>query len=199
MVEGYGEAAGAAQNLVVRSWLDLRLPPVGSWAPPLRMGFHTLQNAKRIFDLTRVRSADFLLLLRDQEDGCPARLGPLAATWARDENLPFPVAVVLAWREFETWFLPCADLLVGPIGGRPGLRVGTRPPAAPENIRGAKEWLSRHMAGPAAYKPTLDQLPFTRKIDLARLRAANLASFGTFERALQFLGQNLGKAGMAYP
>jgi len=70
---------------------------------------------------------------------------------------------------------------------RPGLQEGTSFSGDVESIRGVKEWLSKHFAGGKAYKPTLDQLPMTQMIDLPTLRAANVPSFGTFERSLRFL------------
>lgn len=102
--------------------------------------------------------------------------------------------MVLPYREFEAWFLPCLHLMAGkPLLGpggieRPGLKVGTTFTGSVESIRGVKEWLSRHFAGGKAYKPTLDQLPLTQMLDLPTLRAAEVPSFGTMERALRFLG-----------
>ena len=60
-----------------------------------------------------------------------------------------------------------------------------------------QEWLTKHFAQGKAYKPTLDQLPLTQMLDLATLRAANVPSFGTFERALHFLAS--AKPGEVYP
>ena len=201
VVEGHGEAGGAAHNLVLRTWELLALTKV-HWAPALRLGFTTEEKTRHACEIVRSKpGVDFLLLLRDEDDGCPAELGPRAAGWLRAQNLPFPAAVVLAYREFESWFLPCADLLVGSGHERPGLVDGTRPHPDPERVRGAKEWLSRHMPRGRAYKPTLDQLPFTQRLDLTRLHAAaanNLSSFGTFERALRFWDAQRGQS-RVYP
>jgi hypothetical protein len=48
-----------------------------------------------------------------------------------------------------------------------------------------------------SYKPTLDQLPLTRLLDFSTLRRADLACFGSLERALRFLDS--GEAGGVYP
>ncbi len=52
-------------------------------------------------------------------------------------------------------------------------------------MRGVGEWLSKHFAGGGKYKPTVHQLPFTRMLDFAVLRASGLPCFGSFERALR--------------
>lgn len=62
-----------------------------------------------------------------------------------------------------------------------------------------KEWLTSQMQPGRAYKPTVDQLPLTRMVDFAVVRERGLPWFGSLERALEFLGANLGKVGVAYP
>jgi hypothetical protein len=39
----------------------------------------------------------------------------------------------------------------------------------------------------------------TQKVDLAVLRAADVPSFGSLERAILFIRQHLGQRGMVYP
>lgn len=112
--------------------------------------------------------------------------------------------MVLAHREFETWFLPCLHLMAGrELEGpkevkRPGL-LGSTPAFTRdfESIRGVKEWLGKYFAGNKRYKPSLDQLPLTRLIDLDVLRRAAVPSFGTLERALAFLAHS--KRADVYP
>jgi len=100
-------------------------------------------------------------------------------------GLRFPVAVVLPYREFETWFLPCVAQLAGRSLPGPG---GIERPGLAEGAS---------YTGNFEYKPTLDQLPLTQLLDLATLRAANVPSFGTFERALRFLA--VANPGEVYP
>ena len=112
--------------------------------------------------------------------------------------------MVLLHPEYEVLFLPCVEHmagrpLVGPDGNpRPGLLPGTRHVGDWEAKRGVKEWLSAHFPEGRSYKPTLDQHAMTKMIDLPTLRAANVPSFGTLERALAFLGDAFGSAGV-YP
>lgn len=182
IVEGHGDGQ-AALKLVHRVWTDLGLPFVHWDDHPIRGSCEILRTKPQ---------CERVLRLRDEDDLCPKERGPETAEWVKALNLPFPVAVVLPYREFEAWFLPCAHLLAGKplISGRlerPGLEAGTSFNGDVESIRGVKECLSKHFAGGKAYKPTLDQLPMTQMLDLPTLRAANVPSFGTFERALRFL------------
>ncbi|XYH92323.1 hypothetical protein ACMHYB_31140 [Sorangium sp. So ce1128] len=50
-----------------------------------------------------------------------------------------------------------------------------------------KGWLSKRFPPGKAYKPTLDQLKLTQRIDFKVLRASQARSFRTLENALRFL------------
>jgi hypothetical protein len=141
------------------------------------------------------RDAAALLVLRDADDDtdCPKDRGPQTADWIRAEKLPFPAAVVLFRREFETLFLPCLGRMAArPLRDdrgveRPGLRPETVFTGDYESVRGVKEWLSRQFPPGRSYKPTLDQLPLTRMIDFDDLRRSGLPSSATLENALRFI------------
>jgi hypothetical protein len=204
IVEGHGDKY-AALNLVHRMWMELGLAHL-TWDPnPIRgVGLQTQSGVIRACEYLRSKpQCERALLLRDEDDLCPKERGPQTAAWIQALQLRFPVAVVLPYREFETWFLPCVAQLAGkrlkaPGGDdRPGLAAGTSFTGEFESIRGVKEWLSRHFAEGKAYKPTLDQLPLTQLLDLPTVRAANIPSFGTFERALRFLSS--ARPGEVYP
>lgn len=204
VVEGHGELEAAA-NLVTRLAREtgLYMP----WAPPRRYpNLHLERGIRKAAEVAR-QDADVeaLLILRDEDDHCPAERAPMIGAWLRDLALPFPAAVVLFHREYEALFLPCIDLMAGralrtgPLE-RPGIRAGASFAGDPERIRGVKEWLSKHCfpAG-TSYKPTLDQLALTRMIDFERLRSVGLPCFGSLERGLRFLGEHLGRRGAVYP
>ncbi|KYF61527.1 hypothetical protein BE11_19275 [Sorangium cellulosum] len=188
VVEGHGEVE-AARNLVTRLWKDLVLPPTIWGAPKRGKALNTRAGVLQVCELLRSeRDCPFALLLRDEDDGCPATAGPETAAWVAAASLPFPVAVVLAHREFEAWFLPCIHLMAD-RDIRPGVRIarGTTCPTNPEGIRDVKGWLSKRFPPGKAYKPTLDQLTLTQRIDLDVLRASQMRSFRTLENALRFL------------
>lgn len=204
IVEGHGDGR-AALNLVHRLWAELGVAHV-TWDPnPIRgVALHTQMGVVKACELLRSKpQCDRALLLRDEDDLCPMERGPQTAAWIHALKLRFPVAVVLPYREFETWFLPCVSQMAGKTipgpGGndRPGLVAGAAYAGNFEAIRGVKEWLSKNFAQGKAYKPTLDQLPLTQMLDLATVRAANIPSFGTFERALRFLAS--ANPGEVYP
>ena len=71
----------------------------------------------------------------DWENGCPAEDGPVLLKRAFATRSDLPIAVVLAKREFEAWFLAAAESLRGKLG----LPGNLESPGDPEGIRGAKE------------------------------------------------------------
>jgi hypothetical protein len=75
-------------------------------------------------------------------------------------------AVVLAKKEYESWFLAAAQSL----RGQRGLPADLATPATPESIRGAKEWLRKHLPSSRKYSETLDQPELTRYFDLQQAR-----------------------------
>ena len=73
--------------------------------------------------------------------------------------------MVLASREYETWFVTAAPSL----RGRRGFPQDLDSPPEAERIRDAKGWLGARMN--VAYDPVIHQLEFTRKFDLEQARA----------------------------
>jgi hypothetical protein len=105
-----------------------------------------------------------VLILLDCDDGCPATLGPDLLEQARAVRANVDITVVLAYREFETWFVAAARSLQG----LRGLPRDLEPPPDPLGIRDAKGWLGKRMDG--AYDPVVHQLEFTRAFDLDQAR-----------------------------
>lgn len=201
LVEGHGEQ-GAVDNLISRLSADLGHPR--AWAPAIRWkNLHTEAGLKKGADFIRTKSgAEALLILRDEDDACPAERAPLLAGKLAALRLPFPAAVVLLHPEYEVLFLPCLDRMAGQTLGtgaaaRPGLRADTRWEGDWEARRGIKEWLSAHFPPNRSYKPTLDQLPLTRRLHFETLRHSGLPCFGNLERALRFVAE--GSPGEVYP
>jgi hypothetical protein len=120
-----------------------------------------------------------VLILLDCEDDCAGELGPQVLARARRVHSQVPFTVVLAHREYETWFLAAAPSLRS-VGGLPG---DLEAPPDPEAVRGAKEWLAARM--PAGYDPPNHQPLFTERFSLAQ--AAAVPSFARLQRKVQEL------------
>jgi hypothetical protein len=105
----------------------------------------------------------------DWENCCPAEEGPLLLKRALATRGDVPIAVVLAKREFEAWFLAATESLRGKFG----LPGNLESPAYPESIRGAKEWLTDKMPPGRAYAETTDQPAFAAVFDMNTARRAD--------------------------
>lgn len=193
LVEGHGEVE-AAHNLIARlsDEVGLNLP----WTKPRRwVNLHqwdAQKNGGIRAGAEFVRSkpdAGALLILKDEDDGCPKHLAPQIAEQLRALKLPFPVAYVLLHPEYEVLFLPCLSNM-----GFPQWDMESW-----EARRGIKEWLTRQLSRGRSYKPTIDQLPMTRQIDFSVLRSAGVPCFGTLERALVFISEHLDDGRIVYP
>lgn len=101
-----------------------------------------------------------------------------------------PIAVVLAKREFEAWFLAAAES----IRGRRGLRNDIHSPDDPEAIRDAKGWLSGRMESDRKYHEKRDQPALAASFDLEQARQAD--SFDKCYRDIVRLLEELQKAGI---
>jgi hypothetical protein len=98
--------------------------------------------------------------LLDADDDCPVLLGEKILSKAQAFIPHQPISVVLANREFEAWFIACANAL----DGQNGFQLKTTIPHA-DSIRDAKGWLKKQMRV-GAYSETTDQKEFVRLMDL---------------------------------
>lgn len=129
----------------------------------------------------RVSGRGGILVLIDADDDCPATFGPHLLHRARAARPDRKIAVVLANKELEAWYLAAVDSLVS----AGVLTPGTRPPAQAEGVRDAKGWLSERME-PGGYRPTIDQERFAARLDLTMARR-NAASFDKLCRDIAYL------------
>lgn len=127
-------------------------------------------------------ACDAILILNDLDDGCPMQEAQALARRAEQLQLPCPVAVVLAHREYEAWFL--ASLAT--IAGNYDLPADTRYPGGCEDLRGAKGWLSKQMPPGKIYKETIHQVKMTQLLDIDLARATS-RSFRRLCRAVDEL------------
>lgn len=187
IVEGHGEVEALPALLHrLSSALKLNSPLVVN--PPIRVKVGSFLNDDEYFckhvTLATAKALDksgSVLILLDCEDDCPAILGPRLLERARNVRVDARFLVVLAYREFETWFIAAARSLKG----QRGLPNDLEPPPDPDAIRDAKGWLSKRMDG--GYDPLTHQLPLTRVFDLSEARSNG--SFSRFcSRIVDLLG-----------
>lgn len=171
IVEGHGEVE-ALPLLIRRIFGEFhrRVSPVVN--PPTRVKagsfLHDHDYFNKYVALAAAKAAQgdgMVLILLDCEDHCPGTLGPRLLTDAQAVRDDIRCGVALAHREFETWFLAAAASLRGCAG----LPDCLTPPENPESIRGAKEWLGKHM--PVPYDPIIHQARLTAHFDLHQARA----------------------------
>jgi hypothetical protein len=163
IVEGHGEVD--AVPLLLRRILDQRQWWDWSVAHPKRVG--NLGNLKkRLKDFIRYarleKNCQAILILLDLDDGCPAYEARALAAQVRQLHLRCPVAIVLAHREYEAWFLASLDTLAGSHD----LPADLVFEGDVESIRDAKGWLTAHKPAGRAYRPAVEQASFTSLMDL---------------------------------
>jgi hypothetical protein len=183
VVEGFGEVAAAP--ILIRRLANLLNPSIALQVlQPYRLSRYKLIKVGEIekavdFMARKVGPGGAVLVLIDADDDCPATLGPALVARARAARPDRHVSVVLAKREFEAWFLAGAISL----RGERTLPSDLDPPNQPEQIGGAKEWLSTRMT--SGYSETLDQPAFAAALDLASARQSD--SFDKLVRDLSAL------------
>ncbi|MBI4479404.1 MAG: DUF4276 family protein [Acidobacteria bacterium] len=122
-----------------------------------------------------------VFVVLDSDDDCPAQLGPTLLGRARGAT-DMPVAVVLAKKEMESWFLGAKESLQGIRG----IRNDSMAPNDPEEIRGAKERLTQNMIPGRRYLPVDDQPALAHAMNLQEAQA-RCPSFAKLIRELNRL------------
>ncbi|MGF1547352.1 MAG: DUF4276 family protein [Thiotrichales bacterium] len=172
IVEGQGEVQ-ALPALLHR--LAQRVDPASTIRvnPPIRVKSGSFLNDAAYFQrqialaaAKAAQSQGHVLILLDCDDACPATLGPDLLRRACAVRGNIKMRVILAYREYETWFLTAADSL----RGRAGLLHELTAPTEPERHRDAKGWLSERMTH-RRYDPIIHQLEFTRAFDIEQALA----------------------------
>lgn len=174
-----------------------------------RQSLVTESKLRDACELVRGQACDALLLTRDADNDdlpdqdCPRKSAPAMAKWIHALELPFPTAVVLFYKEYETLFVAGAAGMAGKeIRTARGRFVATIPAGAmphedPEHPRDAKGWVRSNLVH--GYKETLLQASLTRLLDLDDPGAQALSSYRRLANALTFLSERAGTAGAVYP
>ena len=128
----------------------------------------------------RVGSEGRILILLDANGDCPAEHRTAILRRTRAVRSDLPIEVVLANREYESWFIAAVESLRGVRG----ISTDAEAPKNPESIQGAKEWLRSRMSG--SYRPTADQTALTARFDMALARRRS-PSFDKMWRSVSLL------------
>lgn len=168
IIEGYGEEKAAPR--LVRRILHERLCrfDISRLGAKRANGKPDLLKRLEIFlRYVIIDNFDAVLVLLDAEEDCPFQEIVTLVDRVVALNLSIPVAVVYAKSEYETWFISnLSENRGGGIRARLNISHSVNAPESVEYIRGAKEWLERHMPVDQGYKETADQEPLTHHIDL---------------------------------
>lgn len=188
IVEGPGDVD--AVPVLVRRILECHQWFDWSVARPKKAG--NLGKLKRNLDryvlyAQKERGCGAILILLDLDDGCPKDEAYDLAVQARELASPYPIAIVLAHREYEAWFLAS----MATIAGHVPLPTDLVYEGNVEDRRDAKGWLTARMPPGRAYKETIHQARFASLIDLdiARQRSRS------FRRLLHAVEQLVQLAG----
>jgi len=166
IVEGDGEVAA----------LPVLLRRLGQWRgtrghvdvlPPIRVYKDRFLNRPEEFSrhlklaAAKCGDAGWILILFDADDDCPAKKGATVLAQAQAIIPHRRVAVVLANREYEAWFIAAAESLNGCRGFQSHANDALVDPEIPRNAKG---WVRERM--PAGYGETTDQPAFSTRFDL---------------------------------
>jgi len=194
IVEGQGEIA-AVPLLVRRLGAILRPNLDMNVLRPIRVPRNKVIKQGELeraieFAMRQSRPPRVLLILLDSDDDPPCIFGPDLAARALKARSDVIFSVVLANREFESWFLSALESLQGCCGLAKNLLSLTNS----ETKRDAKGELSKHMKD-RIYSPVPDQAKLTAKFDMDLARR-NSDSFDKCWREIErLLIEGAGQAG----
>lgn len=181
IVEGHGDRA-AIRTLIHRVGAEVAPQVPLEVLAPLRIPKHTLLRVGELERAVEYSARKLnermggVIVLIDADDDCPAELSEDLRQRARGTRSDVAVKVILAKCEFESWAIASAESL----RGWKGLPDDLTAPADPEQIRGAKEWLTARMPRGVSYTPTVDQPGLAARLNIAAARAS--PSFDKFYR-----------------
>ena len=171
IVEGHGEVE-AAPVLLRRLPAEAKCQSIGV-GQPIRRTQSQLRSKEGIQAGVRLAllqpECAAVVILFDGEDDCPKELAASVRAWAREAAAGKPCDVVIAYREYETWFLAALESLRGQYG----IPRDAATPANPESKRDAKGALEEFMPADRAYSETGDQPAMSAVFDMGQAHRRN--------------------------
>jgi hypothetical protein len=167
IVEGHGEVQ-AVPILLRRLLAEAGVYDVDVNSPIRKPGSTffregDLRAAVRLALKSRYCGAILILFDGDHEDDCPKTHCPEVSGWAQAEAGSLACEVVMAYREYEAWFLATIESL----RGRRGIRQDAVSHPEPELPTAAKAHLEQRMESGHSYAERADQPALTQLFDLA--------------------------------
>ena len=132
-----------------------------------------------------------IIVVFDGEDICPKEWGPQIQAWCQQAARNVPCQVVIAYREYETWFLSSVESL----RGQSGIARDAVAPDDPERKRDAKGEIDRLMPSGSSYSPTVHQASFSAVFDLRQAHQRNRS----FRKLTKCVGQLLADMNQPLP
>lgn len=196
IVEGHGEVE-AVPVLLRRLLAEARCQHIAVGRPIRRTqsqfrGKEGIQGGVRLALLQPECAA--VVILFDGEDDCPKELAAQVRAWTREVARGTPCDVVVAYREYLTWFLAALESLRGQYG----IARDAESPANPESKRDAKSALEEFMPTDRAYSETGDQPGMSTNFDMALAHRRN-RSFRKLVKAVGDLLRQLRQPIPAWP
>ena len=193
IVEGHGEVE-AAPVLLRRLLAEANCQNVGV-GRPIRRTQSQLRSKEGIQAGVRLAllqpECAAVVILFDGEDDCPKDLAAQVRAWARAVAAGTPCDVVVAYREYETWFLAALESLRGQYG----IAKDAVAPANPESKRDAKGALEEFMPPDRAYSETGDQPAMSAAFDMGLAHRRNRS----FRKLVKALGELLAQLRLPLP
>ena len=198
IVEGHGEVTAAPVLLRRLLWDCAQSYGVDVGNPVIRRTQSQLRREADVRDAVRLALAQpdcaAVLVLFDGEDECPVELAALVRGWAQAAAGQIPCEVVIAYREYETWFLAALESL----RGRCRIAEDASAPANPELKRDAEGALEEFMPSGASYAPTIHQQKLSAVFDMSLAHQRN-RSFRKLTKAVGDLLLQLGQPVPSWP
>lgn len=186
LVEGHGEVE-AVPVLLRRLLVEAQCHAVAVGHPIRRTQaqFRSKEGVQAAVKLALLqRDCAAVVILFDGEDDCPKELAEKVRAWAREVATGGVACdVVVAYREYETWFLDAIESL----RGKYGIRQDATVPTDPENTRNAKGVLEEFMPAHRAYSETGDQPGMSAAFDMGLAYRRNRS----FRKLVKVVGEVL--------
>lgn len=196
IVEGHGEVS-AVPVLLSRLCDEAKAFSV-EIGRPIRRNLSDLMKKdgvqKAVMLALKQENCSAILIIFDSEDFCPKELAPEILSWAREAVYGTPCEIVLAYREYETWFLASIESL----RGKYGIPRDAVPLPNPESRRGAKEAIEEYMPRGYSYDETVDQPKFSAVFDM-KLAYSRSRSFRKFVKSFGILISSVIQDGVIWP